>query len=227
MSDTLFVTSAIPELTGLARQLRAETATVPECPVLAETSGAVGAGDGYAAAWDATQALQDWRSTVCAGDRHRRVVVAVWSSAHTNSPLTDMSASEFARRTEWPYAAWFAALGAAVSRCADGGAIVALVERPSPLDCAGWAPESGIADAVEALVRSLARSEGPRGIRVNGVTTPARLAPERVVAPLPPLPSYPGRVDVEVARAVEMMLGDGVCGVTGTVVHVDCGRSWR
>jgi enoyl-[acyl-carrier-protein] reductase (NADH) len=145
----------------------------------------------------------------------------------TSGTLAGLSAEQFEARAERPYAAWYAALGAASRRCRDGGVIVALVERPSPLDCAGWSPEGGIADAVEALARSLARSEGSRGVRVNVVTTPLRMMPERVVAPLPPLASFPGSMHVEVLGAVTMLLGDGVAGVTGTVVHADCGRSWR
>ena len=115
----------------------------------------------------------------------------------------------------------------AARRVADGGAIVAVAERPSPLDCAGWAPESGIADAVEAFVRSLARSEGGRGVRVNAVTTPARFVTGPVVAPAPPLPSFPGSIDADLAAAATMLLGPGVVGVTGAVVHADAGRSWR
>ncbi len=155
------------------------------------------------------------------------VVVAVWPEVQTPMPLMGMSASEFARRSEWPFATWVAALGVAVSRCADGGSIVAVIERPSPLDSAGWAPESGTADAVEALIRSLARSEGHRNVHANAVTTPSRLAPPQPIAPLPPLAGFPGRIDVEVALAVEMLLGPGVAGLTGIIVHADCGRSWR
>jgi enoyl-[acyl-carrier-protein] reductase (NADH) len=171
--------------------------------------------------------LEQWRADTSHGAATPRVVVAVWPIDHASEALVDASASEFARRAEWPFAAWYAALGAAAARCAEGGVVVAVVERPSPLDCAGWAPESGMADAVEALVRSLARSEGPRGVRVNAVTTPTRLAPARPIAPPPPLAVFPGRVDVEVAAAVAMLLGQGVAGVTGTIVHADCGRSWR
>jgi enoyl-[acyl-carrier-protein] reductase (NADH) len=114
-----------------------------------------------------------------------------------------------------------------VSRCADGGAIVAVIERPSPLDCIGWAPESGVADAVEALTRSLGRSEGPRGVRVNAVTTPARLTGADVVAPPPPLATFPGTVEREVVGAVRLLLSDDAAGLTGTVTHADSGRSWR
>ncbi|MCU1393431.1 MAG: hypothetical protein JWM34_1859 [Ilumatobacteraceae bacterium] len=215
------ITSPLADLRAMAVALGADVADVPACPISPAT------GDGYDVAWADPQSLETWRATTSDGDRHPQVIVAVWPESHVNVPFLDVSAGDFAQRVEWPFAAWYAALGAAVARCADGGAIVAVVERPAPLDCAGWAAESGMADAVEAWVRSLARSEGPRGVRVNAVTSPSRLAPARVVAPTPPLADYPGTIEDDVTAAVAMLLGDGVHGVTGTVVHADCGRSWR
>lgn len=215
------IASQVDELVQLADALHAELVVVPGCPVAIDDPGGVGA------AWADASAFDVWRAEIAGGDPVSTVIVAVWPDAHASAPLTGMSAAEFARRSEWPFAAWYAALGAAAARCADGGVIVALAERPSPLDCAGWAPESGCGDAVEAMVRSLARSEGPRGVRVNAVTTPVRLAPHRPIPPPPSLPSFPGRIDVEVADAVAMLIGSGTSGVTGTVVHADCGRSWR
>jgi hypothetical protein len=53
------------------------------------------------------------------------------------------------------------------------------------------------------------------------------MAPQTLLAPLPPLSTFPGAVDKEVAAAVQMLSGPGVQGVTGTVVHADAGRSWR
>ena len=68
-----------------------------------------------------------------------------------------------------------------------------VAEQPAPLDCAGRAAETGLADAVETLARSLARSEGPRGVRVNTVTTPARLTRPPVVLPPRRSPRSPAR----------------------------------
>jgi NAD(P)-dependent dehydrogenase (short-subunit alcohol dehydrogenase family) len=156
------------------------------------------------------------------------VVVAVWSEAVAEpAGLATLGLDEWMARAEEPLARWFTALGVAARRCADGGAIVAVVEKPAPLDCAGWAAEAGVADAVEAMVRSLARSEGGRGVRVNAVTTPTRLVPATVVDPAPSLASFPGTVADEVAGAVRLLLSADAGGVTGTVVNADCGRSWR
>lgn len=177
--------------------------------------------------WEWGAALEDWRAATAEGPRTDRVVVAVWSAPTAATGVVELDVDDWLTRAEAPLAVWVAALGVARARCADGGAIVAVVERPSPLDCAGRGPETAAADAVEALVRSLARSEGPRGVRVNLVTTPRRLAPEQVVAPAPSLATYPGTVAAEVAGAVRLLLSDDGAGVTGTAVHADCGRSWR
>ena len=88
-------------------------------------------------------------------------------------PSPRSGSTRWVARAELALARWVTAFGVAKLRCADGGVVVAVVDRPAPLDSAGWAPESGIADAVEALTRSLARSEGPRRVRVDAVTTPA------------------------------------------------------
>lgn len=221
LPETLMIASPLDALRGVAATLGAAFVAVPECPL------AAGDHAGPGSVWSHTDALDEWRTETSQGPQTGAIVVAVWPTTNTAAPFTTMSPTDFAVRSEWPFVAWYAALGAAIERCADGGTIVAVIERPSPLDCAGWAPESGTADAVEAMIRSLARSEGPRGVRVNAVTTPSRLAPAQPIAPPPPLSSFPGSVDHEVSNAVSMLLGSGSAGVTGTVVHADCGRSWR
>lgn len=214
--STLLIGTELPVVRRLAAALEAEFTVAPS-PASTGDQGAAWPGD----------RLDAWRAEVAAGPRAARIAVAVWPDALTPAALVDTDATTFAARCEWPFAVWFAALGAAVRRIEEGGAIVAIVERPPPLDCAGWAPESGVSDAVEAFVRSLARSEGPREVRVNAVTTPARLVHGAVPAPAPPLASFPGTVEHEVAAAAQMLLSGGVIGVTGTVIHADSGRSWR
>ncbi len=203
----LLIAADIPELRSLGEAWGADFVAVPDTVDPAE--------------------LERWRAEVGDAEPVDRIAVAVWRAEHRPVPFCEMDAEEFTARAERTFAQWYAALGAAARRVADVGAIVAVAERPSPLDCAGWAPESGMADAVEAFVRSLARSEGPRGVRVNAVTTPARFVSGPVVSPSPPLPSFPGTIDSELAAAGAMLLGPGVVGVTGTVVHADAGRSWR
>lgn len=218
MSDVLLVGSAIAEVEVLRLGLGAELLELPVAPVVGTD----------AAAWPWSVPLDAWRTEACAGAPHPHVVVAVWDEAvHPAVALTDLGAEGWFARHETPFARWFAAMGVATRRCADGGAIVAVIERPSPLDCAGRAAETGLGDAVESMVRSIARAEGHRDVRVNAVTTPTRLRPANVVDPAPSLTRYPGTVDTDVLGAVRLLLADDAIGVTGTVLDADDGRSWR
>ncbi|HEU4427148.1 MAG TPA: hypothetical protein VFT98_00205, partial [Myxococcota bacterium] len=184
----------------------------PETRALAAALGAAWCG-----APQDPSALEGWRAQQCAGPAQARVVVA-WPVADASGELSEMHADAWLARAEDPIARWVFALGAAAARCANGGAIVAVVDRPAPLDCAGFAPEAAVADAACALVRSLARSEGARGVRVNAVATSARLAPSRPVDPAPALASFPGTYEREVAGAVRLLLADDASGVTGQVL---------
>jgi NAD(P)-dependent dehydrogenase (short-subunit alcohol dehydrogenase family) len=104
------------------------------------------------------------------------VIVAVWPGDPHPSTLVDTGLDAWLATVETPYALWFAALAAGAQRCADGGQVIALADRPAPKDSGGWSAPSAVVDAVEVLVHSLAEVHRPRGIRVNLVTTPARLA---------------------------------------------------
>ncbi len=216
-ASTVMIATDLPALSRLAASLDATFVALPPAAFATPIDND----------WSFGSALETWRADAGLAAPSTRVVVAAWTPQHAAGRLIDIDAATFAARAELPFVAWFVALGNAVRRCADDGAIVAIIERPSPLDCAGWAPEGGVADAVEAFVRSLSRAEGHRGVRVNAVTTPHRLIPDALVAPSPPLANYPGTLELEVASAVSALLGPAVGGVTGTVVHVDCGRSWR
>ena len=170
--------------------------------------------------------LERWRARARELAPRRRIVVAAWRAEASPGALLGLADEAWCARAEDPLVDWMVALGSASALCADGGSLVAVVERPAPLDASGWVPEAGVADAVEALVRSLARSEGPRGVRVNAVATPVRLVSGPVVAPAPPLAAFPGALEREVVGAVRLLLGDDACGLTGSVLAADCGRSW-
>ena len=202
---TLVIGSGVEDVRRLAGAFGAELTTVP----------------------DDVEALDGWRDGLREGPPVDEVVVAVWVGEQVQEDLAATGYDAWVGRCEVPLARWWAAMGVAARRCGDRGAVVAVVERPPPLDVAGWGPAAAVADAAENMARSLARAEGGRGVRVNVVTTPVRLHRPPLVDPQPSLATYPGRVDREVAGAVRMLLGDDAAGVTGAVVHADCGRSWR
>lgn len=210
---TLMIASETPHTRQLAAALGAELLAVP-------------ASAGSDSDWSWAQALEQWRAGTLERDCAARIVVAVWPPEHASAPLLETDMARWVERCEVAIAAWFAALGCAQALCEDGGSIVALAETPAPLDCIDWAPEVAVADAVTALAKSLARSEGARGVRVNVVTTPWRMSPAECVAPLPPLAAFPGRLDAEVVGAVRLLLAADAAGLTGTVLRADCGRSW-
>lgn len=221
MSEVLVVGSASAEIEVLRVGLGAELLEVPEPDLVAVAQA-------EAASWPWAAQLDAWRTEACGGPVHDQVVVAVWDSeAPQATELADLDDDGWFARHEAPFARWFAAMGVAARRCADGGTIVAVIERPPPLDCAGRAAEAGLGDAVESMVRSIARAEGPRDVRVNAVTTPTRLRPDQVVDPAPSLARYPGTVEADVLGAVRLLLDDGAIGVTGSVLDADAGRSWR
>lgn len=220
MSVTV-VGSAIDEVRALSEGLDGELLALPDEPA------SVGVADG-ALGWPWADDLQRWHDEAMNARVADQVVVAAWPLLPARrGDLGAVSLESWVERNELPLARWFAAMGVAASTCAEGGSIVAVIERAAPLDCAGWAPETGVADAVESMVRSLARAEGHRGVRINAVTTPIRLPAPTIVAPAPSLGTFPGRMDVEVVGAVRMLLGSDALGVTGTVIDADCGRSWR
>lgn len=174
---------------------------------------------------DAREDFEAWRDEAGTGASRTRVVVSVWNEAPNRRPLLDLDPEAWEARFERPYLLWNLALGAAALRCRDGGAIVGLVQVPAALDAPGWTPEMSIGNGVVALIRSLAASEGRRGIRANTVTTPLPLVGSNVIAPPPPLDRFPGRLDEEVAGAVRLLLSEEAKGLTGRVLSADCGRS--
>jgi NAD(P)-dependent dehydrogenase (short-subunit alcohol dehydrogenase family) len=176
--------------------------------------------------WEWADALDAWRDALAPQlQGSRSIVVCTWPPA-APSRLVDLSPDAWVAAAEWPFALWFSALSVAATTVADGGAVVAVVERPVALDAPGYAASMSIGEGVLALVRSLASAEGARGVRVNAVTTEVATAPPVLLGAAPTLPAFPGRPGHEVAGAVRLLLSPDACGITGTAVRADCGRSW-
>jgi NAD(P)-dependent dehydrogenase (short-subunit alcohol dehydrogenase family) len=189
-SELNFIGTASPDAARLARALLAgPTLACPESPAVDSWS------------WEWADELTAWRAEVEALPPAGRVVVCTWPGTVPAVPLVNLAQTEWRRYVEWPTALWFSTLVAAASRCANRGSVVAVVDRPAALDAIGHSATVTVADGVTNLVRSLAAGEGERGVRVNAVIT-----------------SLPGRVEVEVAGAVRMLLSDDAVGLTGTTV---------
>lgn len=203
-SDTLVITTPGEPLAPLRAVLGGEALALP--------------------AVDAPGDFEAWRDRHVEGAPASRVVVAQWLDAPGPVRLNDLDGEEWARRFEYPWYLWHFALAAAARRCRDGGAVVAVAQAPALLDAAGLTPETSIAHGVLALVRSLAASEGPRGVRVNLVTTPIGLVDGEVIDPPPPLPGHPHSL-ADVGGAVRMLLGDDAGTVTGRLIPADGGRT--
>jgi NAD(P)-dependent dehydrogenase (short-subunit alcohol dehydrogenase family) len=217
MTSTLLIGSDTKDVRDFAATLDAELLALP----------AVLAGSDDAGSWEWAAELESWRDRESSGQTFDRIVVAVWADQLTAGPAIGLDPAGWEARAEQPLTRWAVALGCAVSRCADGGSIVPVVDGPTTLECAGWAPETAVAEGVRALSRSLALSEGARGVRVNLVSTPARFPFGELMHPAPPLATFPGTLDREVAGAVRMLLSPDAVGVTGGIVHADAGRAWR
>ena len=183
--------------------------------------------NGHSTDWRWADALETWRDDAIDGPTAAAIVVALMPGVVDPTPHDQIDIDSWVARCELILARWIAALGVAQRRCVDGGVIVAVVDRAAPLDCAGRSTETAVSDAVEALIRSLARSEGPRGVRVNLVTTPSRVTTGPVVDPRPPLAGFPGSIDGDVIPTCRMLLSPDATALTGSILHVDAGRSWR
>jgi NAD(P)-dependent dehydrogenase (short-subunit alcohol dehydrogenase family) len=175
-------------------------------------------------AWNWRATLDRWRSELADGPSVEQVVVCTWPTTITSAPVIGLSPEEWRAQVEWPLALWFNALAVAAQRCADGGSIVAVIELPAAIDVFGHGAVVMVAEGLLTLVRSLAAREGGRQVRVNAVTTELFTAPAVMAGPPPPLASFPGRVDVEVAGAVQMLGSSAASGLTGAVLRVAGGR---
>jgi enoyl-[acyl-carrier-protein] reductase (NADH) len=214
----LLLGTASPEIEVLVEALGADLISLPPMP-------STEAGE-LSKSWSWAKELEQWRERTLTGARYQKIVVAIWQQEQVGQVLVETELPQWTQRCEVPIAWWAVALGCAQSLCSENGAVVVLIEMPSALDSENWTAEVAVAEAAVALTRSLARAEGARGIRFNAVTTPVRMTGNQIlVAPPPPLDTFPGRLDREVVGAVRLLLQDDACGLTGTVLHADGGRT--
>lgn len=196
-------------------------------PPLVSTSGSAALG------WDWGPTIDAWADELAQGEPLDRLAVCTWPSAPGSSrsgdlplDLIDLDPDDWMTEVEVELATWSRAVVAATQRCAPGGSVVVVVERPSPLEAAGQTATLAVAEGLAAFARSAALVHGARGVRVNVVGTALWSAPEVVLGTAPALDSFPGTVAHEVAGAVRALWSEDTCGVTGTVVRADSGRSW-
>jgi hypothetical protein len=171
----------------------------------------------FDAAWSNGGIVEDWRAVALAGPTEESVVVAVWQDAPVRQPLLESDLGEWLARVETPFALWFTALSVAAERCAEGGRVVAVVDRPESTASAGWGDVTALADAVEITERSLMLLHGRRGVRFGLVTVDARLGdlegPDDEV-------DGGGLID-----AVGLLLSDGNRSSSLTTMHIGAGPS--
>lgn len=179
------------------------------------------------AAWDWAPAIEAWAEDLAAGEPVDRVVLCTWATP-PGPPvdLVDLDPATWAAEVEVELATWSRAVVAAAQRCGPGGSVVVVVERPSPLDAAGRVATLAVAEGLATFARSAALVHGARGVRVNVVTTALWTAPPDLLGMPPALAGFPGTVGREVTGAVRVLWSDDACGITGTTVRADSGRSW-
>ncbi len=169
--------------------------------------------------------LEDWERQSGELGGFSSVVIACWDEIDAPAPFVGVAETAWSSQLEQRLITWAVATKVGIARCSDGGAVVVVVERPAAFDAVGRSVLVGVADGVLGLMRSVAVSEGRRAVRVNAVTTELWTAPGELVGPTPALALFPGRIDVEVAGAIRLLLSDDAAGVTGSVVSPDGGRA--
>ncbi|MEO6988578.1 MAG: SDR family oxidoreductase [Aquihabitans sp.] len=176
--------------------------------------------------WNWSDDLDAWASDLHSQIDTDRVAVCTWKAGSAPRPLAERTPDDWVLDVEAELATWVLAIGAAARSCTSGGSVVVVVERPSPLDADGRTAELTVAEGLVAFTRSAALVHGERNVRVNVVTTALFTAPDDLLGLAPPLPSFPGTVKHEVAGAVRSLWSEDACGISGTVVRADGGRSW-
>jgi len=208
-----FIGTGAADADRLARSLGARSViTAPDAPPAGSWT------------WDWGSRIAACVEEITALPAAAKVIVCPWLAAAPAVPLIELDPTEWRRRVEWPTALWFEALVAGAGRCEDGGSLVVVVDRPSTLDAVGHSAAVAVADGIVNVVRSLAAREGGRGVRVNAVLSARHTSASGLLGSPPPLATFPGRIDVEVAGAVRLLLSEDAIGITGTAVSATSGR---
>lgn len=176
--------------------------------------------------WSWKGAIDTWTAELEDRPQADHVVVCTWSAPAPPAPLADAGGTRWVTGVEQPLALWFATVVTAARCCADGGALVVVVERPAAIDAAGFAEATIVGEGLVTLTRSLGHAEGPRGVRVNAVVSQLTTVPEALAGLPPMVASFPGTADREVAGAVRLALSEDASGISGTALRADGGRSW-
>ena len=97
------------------------------------------------------------------------VVIACWDEIDTPSPFVDVDGTAWSSQLEQRLTTWAVATKVGIARCADGGAVVVVVERPAAFDAVGRSMLVGVAEGVLGLMprrggfRGPSRRPGQRG----------------------------------------------------------------
>jgi enoyl-[acyl-carrier protein] reductase I len=114
----------------------------------------------------------------------------------------------------------------------EGGSIITLTYLGAERVMQGYNVMGVAKAALEATVRYLSASLGPKAIRVNAISAgPIRTLAARGIGSLGDFlkvvsdrsPLHRNVDPAEVATTAAFLAGDGASGITGEVIHVDCG----
>jgi hypothetical protein len=151
MSATLFVGLDFPRTRELGDALSADLVAPPSLE----------AGGGWA--WTFADEIERFAAVVLDGPPAERVVVCTWSRSYEAMPLLDVAATGWMTGVERALALWYSVVTHAIERCADGGAMAVVIERPAGIDSAGHAITTAVGEGLVALTRSCALVHGARG----------------------------------------------------------------